>query len=69
MEKLGVNIYLTSSGGKFYLLEFGNVCNLTEEYITELINYSKNMSFNKYKIKILLLIVMIVVTFICLLLK
>ena len=45
MDKLGVNVYLTSSGGKFYLLEFGNVCNLTEEYITELINYSKKYEF------------------------
>ena len=45
MEKLGINVYFTSSGGKFYLLEFGNVCNLTEEYITELINYSKKYEF------------------------
>ena len=40
-----VNVYFTSYGGKFYLLEFGNVCNLNEEYITELINYSKKYEF------------------------
>ena len=45
MEKLEVNGFFTSSAGKFYLLEFRNVCNLTEEYITELINHSKKYKF------------------------
>ena len=45
MEKLQVNGYYTTSGSKFYFLEFENVCNSTEEYKTELINHAKKYVF------------------------
>ena len=41
MEKLEVNGYFASSNGKFYFLEFENVCNSPEEYKTELIKHAK----------------------------
>ena len=41
MEELEVNRYFASSNGKFYFLEFENVCNSAEEYKTELIKHAK----------------------------
>ena len=41
MEKLEVNGYFASSNGKFYFLEFENVCNAPEEYKTERIKHAK----------------------------
>ena len=41
MEELEVNGYFASSNGKFYFLEFENVCNSVEEYKAELINQAK----------------------------
>ena len=41
MEELEVNGYFASSNGKFYFLEFENVCNSPEEYKTELIKHAK----------------------------
>ena len=41
MEELEVNGYFASSNGKFYFLEFENVCNSTDEYKSELIKNAK----------------------------
>ena len=41
MDELEVSGYFASSNGKFYFLEFENVCNSSEEYKTELIKHAK----------------------------
>jgi len=41
MDELAVNGYFASSNGKFYFLEFENVCNSTDEYKSELIKNAK----------------------------
>ncbi len=41
MDELEVNGYFASSNGKFYFLEFENVCNSAKEYKIELIKHAK----------------------------